>query len=68
MKTYVKMEKTVIKFDDIEIKKQKFQQYKRSISIKNLDINEIVVSNKASFGKKTFKYLIDYEGAKIRSL
>ena len=29
------MEKTIIKFGDIEIEKQKFQQYKTSISIKN---------------------------------
>ena len=46
------MEKTIMKFGDIEIKKQKFQQHKRLISIKNIDINKIVVSNKVSFDKK----------------
>ena len=56
------MEKTVIKFGDIETKKQKF--HKRSISIKNKDINKIAVSNKISFGKKDFKCLIDYKDAK----
>ena len=59
------MEKTVTKFGDIEIEKQTFHQHKRLISIKNIDINKIVVSNKASFGKKGFKYLIDYKDAKI---
>ena len=44
------MKRSIIKFGDIEIKKQKFHQHKRPISIKNVDINKIVVSNKASFG------------------
>ena len=48
------MEKTIIKFGDIEIQKQKFHQHKGPISIKNIDINKIVVSNKVSFGKKGF--------------
>ena len=47
------MEKN-IKFDDIEIQKQKFYQHKVPISIKNIDINKIVVSNKVSFIKKRF--------------
>ena len=42
--------KTIIKFDDIEIQKQKFHQHKRPISIKNVVINKTVVSNKVSFG------------------
>ena len=32
-------EKAVIKFDDAEIEKHGFYQYKRPISIKNIDIN-----------------------------
>ena len=47
----------IIKFD-IEIQKQKFYQHK------NIDINKIVISNKASFGKKEFKYFIGYNNAK----
>ena len=39
------MEKN-IKFGDMEIQKQKFHQHKGSISIKNIDINKIVVSKK----------------------
>ena len=54
LKAYIKMEKTIIKFGDIEIGKQKFHQHKRLISIKNIDINKIVVSNKGFFGKKMF--------------
>ena len=34
------MGKTIIKLCDIEIRKQKFHQHKRPVSIKNIDINE----------------------------
>ena len=44
-------------------------QHKRPISIKNIDINKIVVSDKVSFGKKVFKYFIGYKDTeKIRPL
>ena len=46
------MEKTIIKFGDIETEKQKWHQYKRSIPTKILHINKIVVSNKVSLVKK----------------
>ena len=62
------MEKTTIKFGDIKIEKQKFHQHKILISIKNIDINEIVLSNKISFGKKGFKYFIGYKEAKKSDL
>ena len=48
------MDKTIIKFGDTEIEKQKFHQHKKPILIKNIDINKIVVSNKVSFAKKGF--------------
>ena len=48
----------VINFDDIEIQKQKFHQHKQPISIKNIDINKIVLSNKASSGEKGFNILL----------
>ena len=54
----------IIKFQDIKIKKQKFYQHKEPVSIKDIDINKITVSNKVSFGKKRFKYLISYIYAK----
>ena len=35
------MEKTILKFSDIEFQKQKFHQHKAPISIKNIDINKM---------------------------
>ena len=35
-----------------------------AISIKSIDVNIIVVSNKVCFGKKVFKYFIGYKDAK----
>ena len=53
----------------LKTKKQTFHQLKESISIKNIDINKMIVSNKVSYGKKGFKYLIGYKNAKkIRPL
>ena len=60
LKGYMKIEK-VIKFGNTEIQKQKFHQHKELISIKNIDIKKIVVSNKVSFGKKgIFHWLSKY--------
>ena len=64
MKLYVKMEKKIVKFGDLEIEKQTFHQHKIPILIENIDINKIAVSNKVSFGKKGFKYFIGYKDAK----
>ena len=55
LKPYIKMNKKIIRFDDTEIEKHKFHQHKSSFLIDNIDINNIVVSNKVSFGKKDFK-------------
>ena len=58
------MEKTIIKFGDIEIQNQKFHQHKGPILINNIDINKMLVSNKVSFGEKGLKYFIGYKDAK----
>ena len=58
------MEKTIIKFDDNEMKKQKFHQHQIPVPINIIDINKIVVSNMVSFWKKGFKYFIGYKDAK----
>ena len=51
---------------DSEIEKQTFHQHKIPILIKNVDISEIVVSNKVSFGKIGLKYFAgDKEGWKV---
>ena len=63
MKAYIKTEK-FINFGDIEIQKQKFHQHKQPISIENIDINKIVLSNKVSSGEKGLKYSIGYKDAK----
>ena len=55
------MGKTSITFGDTEVEKHKFHQYKNPISICNVSIDKIVVSNKVLFGKKGFRYFIGYE-------
>ena len=55
MKIYIKIEKTIIKFDKIKIPKQISH---KPISMKNVDNNKIVVSNKAPFVKKGFNTLL----------
>ena len=45
------MDIKITKFDDTEIQEYKFHQYESPISINNIDINKIVVSNKFPFGK-----------------
>ena len=52
--------KKIWKVGDIEIENQKIHQYKRPISIKKIDIDKIVASNKALFGKKGSKHFIGY--------
>ena len=64
MNLYIKMDKTIIEFGDIEIKKKQLYHHKSSISIKNTDVNKIVVSNKDCLGKKGFKCFIGYKDAK----
>ena len=62
------MEKTIIKFGDIEIQKQTFHQHKGTVSIKNVGTDQIVVSNKVPFSKKGFEYFIGDKDAKILNL
>ena len=58
------MDKKIIKYGDTEIEEYEFHQYKSPISINDIDINEIVVSNKFPFGKQDFKYFIGYKNNK----
>ena len=55
------MEKTIVKFDDIKIAKQKFL---RPNSIKTVGIGKMIVSNNVPLGKKGFKYFIGYKNTK----
>ena len=51
------MDTKTAKFDDTETEKHKFDQHESPISISNIDINKIVVSNRVSFGEKWFYWL-----------
>ena len=64
LKPYIKLDKKTIEFDNTRIEKYEFHQYKSPILIKDIDINEIVISNKICFGKQDFKYFIGYKVAK----
>ena len=55
------MDKKIVKFGDTEIEECKFHQIKSLISINDIDINKIVVSNKLPFGKHDFQYFIGYK-------
>ena len=58
------MNKTIVKFDDIEIEEYEFHQHKSPISINDIDVNEIVVSNKFLSSKQDFKYFLGYKDNK----
>ena len=61
------MDKKAIKFHDTELEEYKFYRHNTSISINDIDINEIVESNKLTLGEQ--KYFIGYkDDKKIRSL
>ena len=55
------MGKNNVNFDYIEIEEFEFHQFESSISINDLDINKIIVSNKFPPGKQDFKYFIGYK-------
>ena len=64
LKAYIKVDDKIIKFNDPEIEEFEFHQHKSLISINNIDINKLVISNKLLFGKQVFKYFIGYKDAK----
>ena len=43
---------------DIETEKHKFHHYKNHISIEDMDINNVLISNKISFSEKNYKNFI----------
>ena len=64
------MDKEIIKFGDIEIEKHKFHCYENLIFLEDVDINNVLISNKISSGEKSYKYFIGYldDDYKIKSL
>ena len=57
LEPYIIMDKTIIKFDDTQIEEYLFHQHKNALSMNNVDINKIIISNKFPFGKQDFEYL-----------
>ena len=53
--TIYKMDKEIITFGNIEVKKYKFHQHKNPILIFDVNIAIIIVSNKVPYGYKRFQ-------------
>ena len=62
------MSKEILTFGNIEIEKNKFYHDKAPAFLGDPDIEKVLVSNKISFGKKNYKYFIDYlyDGNKVK--
>lgn len=54
------MGKKIITFTDIEVENINFIDTK-DLSIDDVNINEIIVSNKVPFGEKGFKFFVGYK-------
>ena len=52
------MGKEVLAFGDIEIEKDKFYHHKSPAPLRNVDIGNVLVSNKISFSEKTITTLL----------
>ena len=53
LKPQINMDKKIIKFDDTDIEEYEFHQYKSPISINDIDVKEIVLSNKFTLDRKS---------------
>ena len=64
------MGKEILTFHNIEIEKNKFYRHKTLIFWGDVDIEEVLVSNKISFGEKNYKSFIGYlyDNQKFRAL
>ena len=65
--SHIKRVKNYI-FDNIEVEKHKFDGHKNPISIYDVNINRIVVSNKVPFGKKGFISFVGYEDDSLKNM
>ena len=68
--SYIKMDKDILMFGNIEIEKNKFYNPKTPIFFEDEDIEKVLVCNKISFGEKNSKYFIGYlyNGNKVKPL
>ena len=64
------MGKEILTFHNIEIEKNQFYGHKTLIFWGDVDIEEVLVSNKISFGEKNYKSFIGYlyDNQKFRAL
>ena len=58
--SHIRMGKEILRFGEIEIKRNKFYRNKTSTFSKDVDTEEVLVSNKVYFGEKIYKYFIGY--------
>ena len=54
------MGREILTFDNTEIEKNKFYRNKTPIFLKDVNIEEVLVSHKISSGEKNYKYFIGY--------
>ena len=54
------MEQKAVYFEEIGIIKTTFHKNKKPININEIDIEEIVLFHKKSYGKDSFRYFIEY--------
>ena len=54
------MGKQSLTFRDIEIEKNKFYRHKTPISLRHVDIEKVLASDKIYFGEKNYKHFIGY--------
>ena len=47
-------------FGDIEVSKKEFYESRKAVSLKEVNVNKIVESNKIKGNNETSKYFIDY--------
>ena len=52
------MSKEILTFGDTKIEKNKFPHHKSPVSLWNVDIEKVLVSDKISFGEKTINTLL----------
>ena len=60
MLSYIKICKEILTSANTELEKNEFYLYKSSVSLKDVDIYKVLVSNKIFFGEKNYKYFIGY--------
>ena len=61
----IKMSKRVLKFDNIEVNKKKFDVSKQPITLNLVNVDQILISDKFKHSDTGFKYFIGYKDDNI---